>query len=265
MAHGLTESIGLTHYRYDPTKSDETLFEQGYNRIYDTLEMEANLNDVERLVAPTLDDVDAGGRRVVLGAAAAARSAASWTRWDMGRAFCAAPSSRTCPCSSRRSPTARWASTSRRGPCGDWVGKRTELDPRTLSSDELLQVAAAVQPVPGPAGVRAAGRHARRRWASSRSAAACRATGRSRSRRSTTSPSTGSGSDLRAAAVQYGVRICPEPVHWGGCRGCTYSEGVSWGKFVPPREGGRFAEVYADATVVWPLLMKAVFEELDGE
>jgi len=27
----------------------------------------------------------------------------------------------------------------------------------------------------------------------------------------------------------YGVRICPEPVHWGGLSGCTYSEGVSWG------------------------------------
>jgi deoxyhypusine synthase len=37
---------------------------------------------------------------------------------------------------------------------------------------------------------------------------------------------------------------------------------VSWGKFVSPRDGGRFAEVYADATVVWPLLMKGVFEEL---
>ena len=53
-----------------------------------------------------------------------------------------------------------------------------------------------------------------------------------------------------------------EPVHWGGLSGCTYSEGVSWGKFVPPSEGGRFAEVYADATTVWPLLMKGVLEEL---
>ncbi len=60
----------------------------------------------------------------------------------------------------------------------------------------------------------------------------------------------------------YAVRICPEPVHWGGLSGCTYSEGVSWGKFVPPEEGGRFAEVYADATTVWPLLMKGVLEEL---
>src|SRR5204862_991426 len=63
---------------------------------------------------------------------------------------------------------------------------------------------------------------------------------------------------------QYAVRICPEPVHWGGLSGCTYSEGVSWGKFVPVEEGGRYAEIYADATVVWPLLMKGVFEEMEG-
>jgi deoxyhypusine synthase len=54
-------------------------------------------------------------------------------------------------------------------------------------------------------------------------------------------------------------------VHWGGLSGCTYSEGVSWGKFVSPHDGGRFAEVYADATVVLPLLMKGVFAELDGQ
>jgi deoxyhypusine synthase len=71
------------------------------------------------------------------------------------------------------------------------------------------------------------------------------------------------GSELTPPRFHYGIRICPEPVHWGGLSGCTYSEGVSWGKFVSPREGGRFAEVYADATVAWPLLMRAVFEELD--
>ena len=61
VAHGLTESIGLTHYRYDPTKSDKELFDKGYNRIYDTLEMEGNLNDVERLVRSVLNEVEPPG------------------------------------------------------------------------------------------------------------------------------------------------------------------------------------------------------------
>lgn len=58
----------------------------------------------------------------------------------------------------------------------------------------------------------------------------------------------------------YGVRLCPEPVHWGGLSGSTYAEGMSWGKFVPTEEGGQFAEVFADATVVLPLLLGGLFE-----
>jgi len=46
--------------------------------------------------------------------------------------------------------------------------------------------------------------------------------------------------------------------------GCTYSEGISWGKFIPPAEGGKFAEVPADATIVWPMIVKAVLERLDA-
>jgi deoxyhypusine synthase len=73
------------------------------------------------------------------------------------------------------------------------------------------------------------------------------------------------GSNLRVPRISYGVRICPEPVHWGGLSGCTYSEGVSWGKFLSPDEGGRFAEVYCDATIAWPILVRAAIEELEPE
>ena len=68
------------------------------------------------------------------------------------------------------------------------------------------------------------------------------------------------GEDLPLKRFHYGVRICPEPVNWGGLSGCTYSEAVSWGKFVPPEEGGRFAEVLLDATVGLPLIAGAVLE-----
>ena len=60
----------------------------------------------------------------------------------------------------------------------------------------------------------------------------------------------------------YGVRICPEPVHWGGLSGSTYTEAVSWGKFVPPEEGGKFAEVFEDATVALPLVVGAVLDRI---
>jgi deoxyhypusine synthase len=58
MAHGLTEAIGLTHYKHDPAVSDKELYEKGYNRVYDTLEMEENLCQAERVVSAVLAKFD---------------------------------------------------------------------------------------------------------------------------------------------------------------------------------------------------------------
>jgi deoxyhypusine synthase len=68
--------------------------------------------------------------------------------------------------------------------------------------------------------------------------------------------------DIPLKRYNYGVRICPEPVHWGGLSGSTYTEAVSWGKFVPPEEGGKFAEVFDDATVALPLVAGAVLDRI---
>jgi len=70
------------------------------------------------------------------------------------------------------------------------------------------------------------------------------------------------GEDLPLKRYHYGLRICPEPVYWGGLSGSPYSEAVSWGKFVPPAEGGKFGEVFVDATVGLPLIVAAVLERL---
>ena len=58
IAHGLSESVGKTHYRHHPSMSDEELFKKGYNRVYDTLEMESNLNYVEHVVSQTMKRMD---------------------------------------------------------------------------------------------------------------------------------------------------------------------------------------------------------------
>ena len=68
--------------------------------------------------------------------------------------------------------------------------------------------------------------------------------------------------DLPEVRFHYGVRLCPEPAHWGGLSGCTFKEGVSWGKFVSFEDGGRYAEVLCDATIAWPLLLKGVIQRL---
>jgi deoxyhypusine synthase len=50
--------------------------------------------------------------------------------------------------------------------------------------------------------------------------------------------------NLPLKRYNYGLRICPEPVHWGGLSGSTYTEAVSWENSCPPEEGGQFAEVF---------------------
>lgn len=55
----------------------------------------------------------------------------------------------------------------------------------------------------------------------------------------------------------YGIRICPDKPHFGHLSGCTYSENESWRKAA---RNGVYAEMLADATQVWPFLVKHVME-----
>src|SRR6202048_1793804 len=55
MAHGLVEATGRAHFRHNPEVPDTELYEQGYNRVYDTLEPERNLDDVEKVMAAVLE------------------------------------------------------------------------------------------------------------------------------------------------------------------------------------------------------------------
>ncbi|MGD9855945.1 MAG: deoxyhypusine synthase family protein [Planctomycetaceae bacterium] len=260
MAHGLTESIGLTHYRADPSQNDATLFHQGYNRIYDTLEMESNLNHVEELVRSVLMD-----HKPDDGVWSSARLCRELGRrldeLDEGPGVLRSAFRKNVPVfipaftdSEVGLDVATWA-------------MRVALagqDTSGLEADVVMHSPPAFNPFldlleyarfAGQAerlGIFTIGGGVPRNWAQQVAPFYDIVNHRI-------------GTHLDVPRFQYGVRICPEPVHWGGLSGCTYSEGVTWGKFVPPSEGGRFAEVYADATVAWPVLMKALFEELDHE
>src|SRR5271157_4100999 len=58
MAHGLVEATGRSHFRYDPKMDDRELFHAGYNRVYDSLEPEVNLDHVEEVVDHILEAWD---------------------------------------------------------------------------------------------------------------------------------------------------------------------------------------------------------------
>jgi deoxyhypusine synthase len=245
MCHGLVETAGMLHFKADPSMSDETLFDKGYNRVYDTIELEQNLDDTERLMAKVLGGIPDGetmcshklNRLIGRHLAPAARGA--------GR--CSRPSATTCRSTCRPSPTASSASTSRpTTTAGRLAGKPPiAYDPFLDLEDFRTRVDAHET-----WGIFTIGGGVPRNWAQ-QVAPYIDILGKRlpQMRR-----------PLRR--YKYAVRICPEPAHWGGLSGCDYSESVSWGKIVPRSEGGRWAEVKADATIAWPLVVKAVMERV---
>ena len=255
IAHGLTESIGLVHYRYEPSQSDELLFRHGYNRVYDTLEMEANLDNLERLVTELLDsETPEGG---VWSSAALCRAIGRrLSEMDRGPGILRSAFEKDVPVfipaftdCELGLDVATWAM--RRHVQQDGGSLETAFQAVPPFNPFLdLQHYARLMTEAQRTGILTIGGGVPRNWAQQIAPYVDIAKSRL-------------GWPRPAPRFRYGVRICPEPVHWGGLSGCTYSEGVSWGKFVPPAEGGRFAEVYADATVVLPLLIKAVLEELE--
>jgi deoxyhypusine synthase len=58
MAHGLVEATGRSHFRYNPDMDDRELFVAGYNRVYDSLEPEVNLDAVEEVMQHILNGWD---------------------------------------------------------------------------------------------------------------------------------------------------------------------------------------------------------------
>ena len=258
IAHGLTESIGLAHYRYDPSKSDKELFEQGYNRIYDTLEMESNLNDVEILVRSVLNEVEPPG-----GVWSSARLCHAigerLHERDEGPGILRSAFEQEVPVF-----IPAFTDSELGLDVSIWAMKKATSSLTNLSDSERV-----FETVPHFNPFLDLQQYARRIGQTSELGILTIGGGVPRNWAQQVAPyfditNERMGTKFRAPRFRYGVRICPEPVHWGGLSGCTYSEGVSWGKFVSPSEGGRYAEVYADATVAFPILCSALFEELDG-
>ncbi len=261
VAHGLSESTGKVHYRHDPAMDDEELFSKGYNRVYDTLEMEANLNYVEHVVTQTLKRLDMGtplsserltyevGRTLhdEFDGAGILKSAYEKKVPVYIPAFTDSEMGLDVGIWAMRNFLAQARAKAKKKD-GD-RGVRRALHQIHPSFNSYLDLNSYTDHIMAAKrlGIFTIGGGVPRNWAQQ------------------VGPYVEIGNlrlglDVPPPRFQYGVRICPEPDYWGGLSGCTYQEGISWGKFVPPSEGGRFAEVLSDATVVWPLLMLGLLE-----
>jgi len=255
MAHGLSEAVGLTHYRHDPTVSDSELFEKGYNRVYDTLEMEANLNDVEEFNARALERL--GSERELSSEAVCRTLGEILAEEKDGEGVLRSAFLKDVPVfvpaftdSELGLDLATWTMQRARDQGAREIEELLDRVPRFnpfLDLNSFTKFTLSAKRL----GIFTIGGGVPRNWAQEVGPFVDVANNRM---------------DLGVTPprYRYAVRICPEPAHWGGLSGCTYTEGVSWGKFVPPEEGGQFAEVYADATTVWPLLIKGVLEQLEA-
>ena len=258
MAHGFVEAAGMTHFKHAPHFSDAALYHRGYNRIYDTLELERNLDRTEEIVAQVLDAMDLSRP---VGSEVFCQELGRWLAEHTDR-----------PGILRNAylkgvPVYVPAFTD--SELGLDVASRMVRDtlvaePEISLGEALTRVSMHFNPFldlgsytkrvaeASRLGIFTVGGGVPRNWA--QQVSPYLEILQNRCQRS-----------FPLRKFTYGVRLCPEPAHWGGLSGCTYSEGVSWGKFVAPQDGGRFAEVLCDATVAWPLLVKGVKQRLDKE
>ncbi len=244
MAHGLVEATGRSHFRYDERMDDKMLFHAGYNRVYDSLEPEVNLDHVEEVVDHVLARWDA------------AETVCSWKLHQrIGEYLARHTKGRGILKSAYEHNVKVFVPAFTDSELGiDFalhkIAREREGKP-LLRYDPFVdfETFADTMLATKRMGIFTIGGGVPRNWSQQFGVYAELLARRGYKK-------------LPLKRYNYGVRICPEPVHWGGLSGSTYSEAVSWGKFVPPDEGGRFAEVFDDATVALPLVVGAVLQRI---
>jgi deoxyhypusine synthase len=244
MAHGLVEATGRSHFRYNEKMDDRELFVAGYNRVYDSLEPEVNLDHVEEVMQHILERWDAN--EVVCSWKINRRIGEYLVRHSKGRGILKS-------CYQHNVPVFVPAFTDSELGIDFALHHRLrkKAGKPTLRFDpyEDFEHYAATMLATKRMGIFTIGGGVPRNWAQQFGVYAELLARRGYEK-------------LPLKRYNYGVRICPEPVNWGGLSGSTYTEAVSWGKFVPPEEGGKFAEVLDDATVALPLVVGAVLQRI---
>jgi deoxyhypusine synthase len=244
MAHGLVEATGRSHFRYDEKMDDRELFVAGYNRVYDSLEPEINLDAVEEVMQKILEPWDPA--EVVSSWKINRRIGEHLQRHAKGRGILKS-------CAEKSVPVFVPAFTdSELGidfALHQRLRKKRGKPPLRFDPYEDFEKFASTMLATRRMGVFTIGGGVPRNWTQQFGVYAELLARRGYEK-------------IPLKRYQYGVRICPEPVNWGGLSGSTYTEAVSWGKFVPPEEGGRLAEVLDDATVALPLIVGAVLERI---
>ena len=245
MAHGFIESAGMTHFKYKfGQMKDEELYQKGYDRIYDTLELEKNLDDAEIIMGGVLDSWD---EKDTLCSYKITRKLGEYlAKNTKGRGVLKSAYEKNVPVYIPAYTDSEFGLD-----FGIHRRRRISQGKEPLRFDPFLDLENFAENIvkTKTMGIFTIGGGVPRNWA--QQVAPYLDIMKSRL-----------GIDGGFKRYKYAIRICPEPVSWGGLSGSTYSEAVTWGKMVPVSEGGKQVEVLSDATLAWPLIVKAVMERL---
>jgi deoxyhypusine synthase len=246
--HGLVEEVGAYHFKYDGEMEDAELYRHGYNRVYDTIEVEKNFDDTSLILDNIWEELDSDSP--LSSFSLLAKIGEHLSKNEKGRGILKSAFEKKIPV---YIPAFTDSELGLHFAIHNKIRRtksklKLQFDPFLDLEDYTNRVANAEH-----IGIFTIGGGVPRNWAQQVGPyleVACRRLGEDKK---------------DPTRFKYGIRICPEPVHWGGLSGCSYSEGVSWGKFMPKKEGGLWAEVFCDATIAWPILIKAMIERLDKE
>lgn len=247
MSHGLVEAAGLLHFKPHPGMDDKALYEAGYDRIYDTLELETNFEVTRQLIFDLLDEWDPSECLCSYKFMAMLGKYLSHNVPERG--ILTSAYERNIPVYVPAFTDSEIGLT-----VGLYNARRVANGQEPLHFDPFLDLNDYLEKVQTreSMGVFTIGGGVPRNWAQQIAPYI-------EMLRNHVEPAP----DFRR--FKYAVRICPEPAYWGGSSGATYSEGISWGKIVPPEEGGQWAEVLADATLAWPLIVQAVIQRREKQ
>ena len=241
MAHGLVSSIGLKHYKYNPKYDDTELARRKLNRVTDTLEPETNLDTVEEVIGKVITKLDG---REMLSPTALNRLIGKHLAENY-------PNDRGILKSAYLHNVPVFVPAFVDSELGNDIyihnmkrrrrGKKPILMDLERDSKELIRLVTDSKRF----GIFSIGG------------------GVPRNNVQNVAPlieiiNERLGPTFPNRRFSYGVRICPDKPHFGHLSGCTYSENESWRK---ADKNGIYAEMLADATQVWPLLVKYVLEK----
>jgi deoxyhypusine synthase len=244
ITHGFVESAGMVHFKHRQGMKDTELYKKGYNRVYDTLELEKNLDDTEKIVEEVLEAWPLD--KEICSYSLNEKLGEYLMKNTEGRGILKSAYEKKVPVYIPAFTDSEMALD-----FGIYRRKKKLKGEEPVKFNPFLDLEHYTNSIAKKEklGIFTIGGGVPRNWAQQVGPYLDIINSR-----------IGEGGAFRR--FFYAVRICPEPAHWGGLSGCTYQEGVSWGKFVPESEGGRQVEVFSDATIAWPMIVKAVMERM---